>query len=113
MLFNLLIKFKFKNGLFSNCCSLEVLKLGCPRLSTLFLQVMFFPHDWLCLYLNCFVSLLNKLSYMGSRKLKIYISVVVVLVQMLSLNTLCDFVFGSLVKWMKQELKQLYQDAAH
>ena len=50
---------------------------------------------------------------MGSRKLKIYISVVVVLVQMLSLNTLCDFVFGSLVKWMKQELKQLYQDAAH
>ena len=27
-------------------------------------------------------------------------------------HTFCTFVFGSLVTWMKQESKQLYQDAA-
>jgi hypothetical protein len=28
--------------LFSNCCSLEILKLECPRLTSLFLQVCAF-----------------------------------------------------------------------
>lgn len=38
--------FIYYASLFSNCCSLETLKLECPKLTSLFLQVCILPCGW-------------------------------------------------------------------